>query len=276
MKTIAITAVLILGIVISSFSQNRKLKDAKESLKDQTSTSTLSSNTTSSTTSSKRSNTSFNSGNLFLDIATAIVFNLTYGIIVESIFERESKMHYAQISMPNQYGNFVYADSNNNYALARLDLSNSLFIESKNLYGNNLNLNLRFAKRFDLGVGYLQFFENNNEKTEGFTLFTTMVNYHRIRTQKLDFWFGLGAMYVANDVKEFGFSYGAGGEWFIIKPISILASYKGTTINSREVSKSKIILNYHINKYHVSAGYEHFGLGVSKINAFSLGLGLSF
>ena len=286
MKVTLATIVFFFGIVTLSFSQNKKLKDAKESLKDNstsTSTSSSGSSTTTTTTTSnsrrsrrsRRSSANFDSGNPFLDIATAIALNLTYGIVVESVFERESQMHFAQLSLPNQYGNFVYADSSN-YALARLDLSNNFLIESKNLYGNTLNLNFRFKKRFDIEAGYLQLLERNNGQTEGFALFTTLLNYHRIRTQTVDFWFGLGAMYVANDVKEFGFAYGAGVELFIVKPISILASYKGSSINSREVSKSKIILNYHLKKYSISTGYEHFVLGVSKVNTFSLGFRLSF
>jgi hypothetical protein len=184
-------------------------------------------------------------------------------------------MHSAQISTPSQYGNFIYNDAND-FALARLDISNSVVIEDKNLYGNNLNLNFRFAKRLDLEVGYLQLIEKVNGQTEGFSLVTSMLNYHRVRTQRFDLWFGLGAMYVANDVKKWGFAYGAGAEWFIAQPISILASYKGTSIHSQEVSKSKILLNYHLKNYRISSGYEHFSLGVSNIDAFSLGFRVSF
>jgi len=272
MKTTLSTLVFLFGIVTLSFSQNGKLKDAKESLKDNTSTTSLSSSTT---TSSRSSDSSFDSGNPLLDLTFLIAFNLTYGIIIESVFELNSQMHSSQISTPSQYGNFTYNDTDY-FSLARLDISNAIVIEDKNLYGNNLNLNFRFAKRFDLEVGYLQLVERNNGQTEGFSLFTTMVNYHRIRTQTVDFWFGLGAMYVANNVKEFGFAYGGGIELFVAKPISILASYKGTTINSENVSKTKALLKYHINEYHISTGYEHFSLGVSDVNTLSLGFGFSF
>lgn len=274
MKTFT-TLILILGMSLFSYAQNGKLKEAKESLKDNTTTTTSSSSSSSRTSSSRRSTSSFDSGNPLLDLSFLIAFNLTYGIVVESVFELNSRMHSAQISTPDQYGNFVYNDTND-FALARLDISNAIVIEDKNLYGNNLNLNFRFAKRFDLEAGYLQLIEKVNGQTEGFSLVTSMVNYHRVRTQRFDLWFGLGAMYVANDVKKFGFAYGAGAELFIVKPISILASYKGSSINSQEVSKSKILLNYHLKKYRISSGYEHFSLGVSNIEAFSLGFRFSF
>ncbi len=273
----ALTSLLfILGISFLSFAQNGKLNDAKESLKEKPSTSTTT--TARSNSSSRRSssvNSSFDSGNPLLDLTFLIAFNLTYGIVVESVFELNSRMHSAQISTPNHYGSFIYDDVND-VAFTRLDISNALVIEDKNLYGNHLNLNFRFAKRFDLEVGYLQLIERVNRQTEGFSLMTSMLNYHRVRTQRVDLWFGLGAMYVANDVKEFGFAYGGGIELFVAKPISILASYKGSSINSREVSKSKVLLNYHLKKYRISSGYEHFSLGVSSIGAFSLGLRLSF
>lgn len=252
-----------------------KLKDAKESLKEKPTTSIPVKNTNRSSRRSSSVISSFDSGNPLLDLTFLIAFNLTYGIVVESVFEFNSRMHSAQISTPNHYGNFVYEDAND-FALARLDISNALVIEDKNLYGNHLNLNFRFAKRFDLEVRYLQLIEKVNRQTERFSLMTSMLNYHRVRTQKFDLWFGLGAMYVANNVKEFGFAYGAGTELFVAKPISILASYKGASINSQQVSKSKILLNYYLKNYRISSGYEHFTLGVSNIDAFSLGLRLSF
>jgi len=258
---------------MSSFSQNGKLKEAKESLKDNNST-----NTTTTTTTSK-SDSNFSNDNPFIALFGIIALNITYGIAIESTFELNTKMHNAEISAfpykSKAYGNFVYADSINDYALARLDISNNLVLESNSLYGNNLNINFKFKKRFDVALGYLQLVERINGQTEGFALFSTMVNYHRIRTQKLDLWFGLGAMYVANDVKEFGFAYGLGAEWFMAKPISLLVSYKGTNINSRTVDKTKVLLKYHIKKYHIATGYEHYTLGVSKVSAFSLGFGMS-
>jgi len=188
-------------------------------------------------------------------------------------------MHDAEISYypykNKKYGNFIYTDSIN-YALARVDISNNFVRENKQLYGNNLSVDVRFLQRFGFEANYLQLYEKTPNGKDTFSLYTTMLNYHRIRTQKFDFWFGLGTMYVGNDVRKFGFSYGFGAEWFVAKPISVLASIKASLINKRSVNTSKFLLKYHLKNYHISTGYEKFTLGVSKINSFSIGVGASF
>ena len=279
MKTPLFTLILIFGFTVNSYSQTGKLDVAKESLKQQNS-----SNNSSSTNSSRRSSNDEDDKNPFLEDLALLMFEisvrLAYQIGVESDFEIEGNMHTADFSRypykEPHFGNYVYNDSAESKSIFRVDIASNFVYESKRLYGNNLNLNLKFAKRFDLELGSLQLFEKINGDADSFSLYQAMLNYHRIRTQRFDFWFGLGAMFVANDVDEFGFSYGAGAEWFLTKPISMLATYKGTTINNRPVNKTKFLLKYYIDNFNISAGYEHYTLGVSNVNVFSIGLGLSF
>jgi len=262
-------------IPFQGFSQSGKLQKAKQSLN------TPSTNTSKSVKSSKRNSKKVSRSykNPFAEILVRIALYSTYGIFIETPLERDGKMHDAEIAQypykEARYGNFIYTDSIN-YSIGRFDISNSFVIEDKNLYGNNLNLDFRFFKRMGLEVGYLQLFEKNNGKSDSFSLFSAMVNYHRIRTQKLDVWFGLGIMYVGNNVRKSGFSYGFGAEWFIKKPISLLVSHKSASINQRGVNKTKLLLKYHLKNYHISSGYENFVLAVSTIDAFSIGFGVSF
>ena len=268
--------ILILFIVVNQgFSQSGKLQKAKQSLN------TSSTTTTKSVKSSKRNSkkVSSSTSNPFARLLVSIALYSTYGILIETPLERGGRMHDAEIAQypykEARYGNFIYTDSIN-YSIGRFDISNSFVVEDKNLYGNNLNLDFRFFKRMGFEVDYLQLFEKNNGISDSFSLFSAMINYHRIRTQKLDIWFGLGVMYVGNDVKKAGFSYGFGAEWFIKKPISLLISHKSATINNRGVNKTKLVLKYHLKNYHVSTGYENFVLAVSSIDAFSVGVGVSF
>jgi opacity protein-like surface antigen len=83
-------------------------------------------------------------------------------------------------------------------------------------------------------------------------------------------------MHVGSDVNKTGFGLGIGAEWFVAKPISLKFSHKFTNINDREVNNTKFLLKYHLENYHISSGYERFKIGVSKINAFSIGVGASF
>jgi len=278
MKTLFYTVFLIFSFSIYSYSQTGKLDVAKESLKQNN----IENNSITSS-SSKGFNKEDDTNPFLSEFGLLLVrfsIGLAYQIGVESYLEKEGSMHKANFSKypykESYFGNYVYNDSTDNERIFRIDIASSFVIESKKLYGNNFNINLKFAKRIDLELGSLQLFEKVNGNTDNFSLYQIMINYHRIRTQKLDFWFGFGIMYVANDVKETGFSYGLGAEWFLIKPISALITYKGTTINSRPVNKTRILLKYYISNYNISAGYEHYTLGLSKVNSLSVGLGVTF
>jgi len=276
MKTILLSLLLVFSLTFPSYSQEGKLHKAKERINQNSRTTSTS---VTSTRDSRRSRRNLDSEKPFHNLITALAINLTYGLAVESVFERDSRMHDAVLSSypykEKHYGNYKYDDETTDYAIARLDITTNFVYESSQLYGNDLDLKFHFAKRLSLEVDYLQLFEKTSNETESFSLISAMANYHRIRTQRLDFWFGLGTMYVANEVQEFGFSYGLGAEWFIQKPIGIYVSYKGSTINNQNLAKTKTVLKYHVKKYHVSVGYEFYRLSVSDINAFSVGFGVS-
>lgn len=275
MKALFIIFIFLFIFSTKCFSQEGKLDKAKKSLTEETDTN---SGYTQSTSTSTNGNI-ISSGNIFIDIIGTLAFYLSYGILIESPPEMNTKMHDAEISeypfRIAKSGNYLYTDSTN-FKLTRFDISNNFIVENKNLYGNDLNIDFRFLKRMGIEVNYLQLFEKVGGVNDKLSIYTAMVNYHRIRTQRIDFWFGLGAMYVGNTVKKGGFLYGIGGEWFIKKPISLLVSFKGSSINQQSVNKTKILLKYHLKKYHISSGYQNFTIGVTRINAFSLGAGVSF
>lgn len=275
MKALFVIYILVFNFTITCFSQEGKLDKAKKSLTEK---SEENSEYTQSISTSTNSNI-ISSGNIFIDIIGTFAFYLTYGVLIESPPEMNTKMHDAEISVYPfkiaKSGNYLYTDSTN-YKIVRFDISNNFVIENKNLYGNDLNVDFRFLKRMGIEVDYLQLFENVGDISDKLSVFSAMVNYHRVRIQRLDVWFGLGAMYVGNTVNKAGFSYGIGAEWFIKKPISLLASFKGSSINQRSVNKTKLLLKYHLKNYQISSGYQHFTIGDASINAFSLGAGASF
>lgn len=279
-KKSIIAGLLICIISFQGFSQDGKLNKAKESLK---STSSSSNTSSSSTSKSKRSSNSNDSDSIFGGFFAQIFIKLfaysAYGVAIESPFEKEGRMHDAEIAhypyeLASQ-GNFIYTDSIN-YNVTRFDVYNRFLVENKNLYGNNLGVDFRFLRRFSLNVDYVYFAEKVNGKKDNFNMFSALLKYHRIRTQRFDVWFGLGATHVANNVNETGFTFGFGGELFIKKPISLLASHKWVSINNQSIRNTKLLLKYHIKNYRFSSGYEHYKLGVSKINTFSFGVEASF
>ena len=281
MKRIFILFSFLFTVNLVSYSQSGKLEKGKESIKESTTTSTTSSDSSTTKRSGRRTretNDESYFGSFFAGIFVDLFAYTAYGIAIESPFELDGRMHDAEIAnypFENSFhGNYIYANSTN-YKIVRFDISNNFVIENSNLYGNNFGVDFRFLRRFGLEFDYLSLTEKINAKRDQFSLYSALLNYHRIRTQKLDAWFGLGVMYVGDDVHKTGFGIGLGAEWFVAKPISLKVSHKWTNINNQEVNNTKLLLKYHIKKYHISSGYEHFKIGVSKIDAFSFGVGVS-
>ncbi len=273
MKIRFFTFLCVLFISFQGVSQEGKLSTAKESLKENNT------NSINTTKSSKKGTSDNETVNPLAKFFVAIFFYTAYGVVIETPFEFKGRMHRAEIALypykKKKYGNFIYAKSTD-YALARIDIFDSFVKESKSLYGNHLGVDIRFFKRLGFEASFLKLFEKMNGKTATFSLYSAMLNYHRIRTQRFDLWFGLGTIYVGEDVHKFGFSYGIGTEWFVFKPISILTSIKASSINYRKVNMYKFLLKYHIKNYRISTGFEHFILGASTVKSFSVGVGASF
>jgi hypothetical protein len=281
LKKTVIQFLLFAFICFHSFSQEGKLEKAKKSLKTTYSSgnagtvSAKSSNSSSTT----RNNDVIGIENTVARIIWYVAAYTVYGIFFESPWEMKSRMSTAEISnypyKEAKYGNFIYTDATN-YNITRFDFYNHFLIENKNLYGNDLGIDFRFLKRFALDINYTTFSEKINGNRDAFNLFSTLLKYHRIRTQRFDAWFGLGFRRIFNDVNKTRFLIGFGGEIFIAKPISLVASHKWATVNNQSVRNTKLLLKYNINNYRIATGYEHYKLGVSKINAFSIGVEASF
>ncbi|WP_299054419.1 hypothetical protein [uncultured Polaribacter sp.] len=277
--------VLFLFFITSTvtLSQTGKLAKGKQSLKENRSVKPTFSSSTTKATSSKRSQREYNEdlgfGFLLKELFVKLFAYTAYGLVVESPFEKESKMHDAELSnypyKQAYFGNYIYTDSIN-YNITRLDVYTSYVKENNNLSGVNLGVDFRFLKRLSLGVHFTELKEKTITGKESFSSFSSLLKYHRIRTQKIDAWFGLGFLHVGNNVNNSGFAFGLGADWFVTKPVSIRVSHKWANINKREVNNLKLLLKYHINRYHIASGYEHFKIGPSKINTFSVGIGASF
>jgi hypothetical protein len=267
---------LLFAISFTSFSQSGKLKKGKESVKS-SSTSSSSTKKSKRTKGRSRESNSFVEA-IFVDVILGVFEHVIPGVLFGFPGERESEMYAAKITKyPYQnlkQGNFVYKDSIN-FTATRFDFTNTFVIENRNLYGNNFGVNFRFLKRWALDVDYLHLIENNTGRRDSFSMYSTLLKYYRIRSEVFDAWFGLGAMHITSDVNKSGFGLGFGAEAFIVKPISVAFSLKNGFINKSTLIKSKVLAKYHFKNYHISSGYEHFKIGVSKINTFSLGIGVS-
>lgn len=203
----------------------------------------------------------------------------SYGILVETDWERQYSGNFASIS------SYPYADAKKgNYSYAteekttkfRTDLSARYVYESSKLHGAHLNANFWFWKRAGVELNYLQLWEDNVFfGNNGLGIGTVLLKYHRVRTQRFNAWWGAGASYVLGEVKEFGFTYGAGFEFFPVQPISLSSDFNHTFLNKNTLLKWNGMLHYHIGNYAIGGGYEYQKIGDQHFSTITAGLKVS-
>lgn len=264
------------AIIFNSYSQTR-LSQAKNDLKK--------TNSSSRSASSSDDDDDDVDYSLLIELAEPVirVFGfVTYGLLVESQWERDSDMHYARFTpypyALENYGDYIYNPPEDLEGITpvRVSINNSLVRADSKLFGNHLNAQLRFGKRFSLDAGYLQLFEESPFGTESFSLFNATLNYYRVRTPNFMLWYGPGVTYIGNEVNRFGFTLNAGAEWFVAKPISLYANYKHAFLGSGSVDIFESRLKYHLNRYNISGGYERYQLGSVGLSNFAVGVGVTF
>jgi len=271
------TTITLLCVLLSwtGFSQG-KLEKAKKGLSQK---STIFSSTR---TNPRSTNNSYGHDyGLFGELAIVFIeigLYATYYGLIESPPEQEYLASKGFITKypyhTNHKGNYAY-DWNEDTNLSRITISNRFITENNKLYGNHINADFRFFRRLSLEADYLQlwehttFFGNSSLATATFLL-----KYHRVRTEKFNAYWGLGATYIDGDVHEVGFTYGIGAEYFFARPISLELNYNQTLINIRSFDKLNVLLNYHKNRFKGIGGYEYLSIGGVGFSTFSIGLGV--
>lgn len=203
-----------------------------------------------------------------------------YEVLFEFPGEEELPMSEASITKYPYYtskkGNYNY-ELDDNFRVFRAEFVGRYVSESNDIKSMDLNLDLRFEKRVGIDFGYRKLWEKNPEfGNDQLGLFNLLVNYHRIRSEQFDLWWGIGTTYVGGNVRKFGFTYTVGAEWFIAKPISMEMNFNQTFINAETVDKFNIFLNYHLNRYKLTGGYDQLKLGSQKFTSLTFGVGVFF
>lgn len=215
-------------------------------------------------------------GELFVSIFWAI----TYGVVFETSIEKEYPASTASVTKYPYYnskkGNYSYEQGNDS-ANFRTTITNRFITENGKLHGNHFNVDTKFLKRVGLEIDYLQLWEENtNFGDNTLAIYSSLAKYHRVRTERFNAWWGLGATYVDGGVDEWGFTYGLGAELFFTRPFSLEASFNQSFVNNETVNKVTGLLNYHYNHYKFSGGYEYLKIGDPDFSMFSVGVGVSF
>ncbi|OED40505.1 hypothetical protein AB832_03615 [Flavobacteriaceae bacterium (ex Bugula neritina AB1)] len=203
---------------------------------------------------------------------------LTYYTLVETPVEKERTASTAFITkypyFNSKKGNYSYKWGTDT-GLISANFRNNFITENSKLYGNHFTAELRFFKRISLETDYLQLWEHNTFFGDNsLAIFTTFAKYHRIRTERFNAYWGIGASYIAGEVEELGFTYGLGAEYFFARPMSIEANFNQSSFKYDTTTKFNALLNYHIDRFKISGGYESFSIGAVNFSTFSVGVGI--
>lgn len=277
--------IVVCFFLVIFFSKNYgqgKIDKAEESLKKNERTEKTSSNKSSK--SFYTSNITDFEGHFLTHLVGGLFIQLfaytAYGIVIESPFEMAHKANKAVLT-PYPYknsnrGNYSY-EWNDDSEIFTTTISNLFVFENNKVYGNHLNMDMRFLKRIGLELDYLQLWEENpNFGNNALAIYTVLAKYNRVRTEKFNAWWGLGTAYIDGDIDQLGFTYALGAELFFIKPFSIESNFNQTFINGNAINKFNALLNYHKKHYEVSLGYENLKLGDISFSNFATGFGISF
>ncbi len=261
------TYLLLIGLLISlnSWSQDNYTSDNSEfehfsGLK----------NSVETTKSKAIYSNAYDDNNPFVELFVEIGVSITYGILFETFWEKDLPMHDAQFTkypyFDNRSGNYTYDERADNPF--KLVLKGSLFAENNHLYGNNFEAKIKLLSRIDFSAGYSSFSESENT----IPFYDMMFHYHRIRTPKLDIWYGFGAMRLGGNIEESGLSLDFGAEWFVKKPISVSAKWQyGFFDNSLTVRKNEFLLKYYLKQFNINFGAVNYKFDTNKINTLSIG-----
>jgi hypothetical protein len=173
-------------------------------------------------------------------------------------------------------GNYVGTDGDPvSIKLSRFDFEALFLYSNKDLLGNHLKLKIRPIKYFYLQGDIFQLTEysatNRNHST--LSLFNFNLCYDRIRFERFNLGWTLGASYLGNNVRKAGFSYGLNTDIFIVKNVSLFSSMKWSLINNASVNELEFQGRYHRRNYFFTLGYEHLKIATPTYDFISIGGG---
>lgn len=221
--------------------------------------------------------------NPFLKIAGHIFLGaFKYGLIGD--YKNENHLHSNLTSYPyynGVSGNFENYDTDtikkNEF---RIDLENYFIYNSNDLLGNHLKVTIRPFQYFYIQNDFHQLYEfekiENTTTTYRLSLFHFNLGYDRIRFEKFNLGWTIGASYVGNKVRKAGFSYGLNTDYFMNNQISFSAATKWSKINQQSLHVYEFHGKFHRKNYFFSLGFEHLKIATPTYSLITLGGGIYF
>ncbi len=255
MKTIGILISVLLVNTTVALCQ-KSLDDAKDNL----SKSSSSSPTNRSEYSRGSSSSGSNEGSPFMEAFGELILRgfvlVTYGTLIGEVEPRSfNDQPYEEHTMGEYRKNLGQANGKQRLAT----ISNTVILNSY-IIGNDLKLNYRFLPFLGAEVNHLHFFDGGEEENNlGIT--SLILNFYRIRENRVSGYWGMGATYVGSGINTTGFTYNLGMDIYVGKPVSLGLSWKQAFINESSINEFRALGRYHKNKMAFHTGFVHYQLG---------------
>lgn len=235
----------------------------------------------------QNSNTTSSESDDSIDLSTLAFFGKIgfYVFLYGGIGDYENEDHLFSKLTPypyfnNKSGNYMNTDEDDEDAkdLMRFDAENHFLYGSNASFGNHLKGKFRPFQYLYIQSDYRELMERDKfaKTTSNLSLFQFNLGYDRLRFEKFNLGWTLGATYIANDINKAGFAYGLNTDFFAFKNVSFNSAMIWSKINGLKVNTLELRGKYHKKNHFFSMGYENLRIASPSYNYATFGAGFYF
>jgi hypothetical protein len=203
------------------------------------------------------------------------IFGAVFKYVLIGDYNNEEHLYNKVAAYPfynSNSGNYSTSEKNK----FRIDLEDKFIYSNNDLFGNHLNVKIRPFQYFYLQTDFHQIFEINriDNTNNRLSLFHFNLCYDRVRFEKFDLGWNIGASYIGNEVRKGAFSYGLSANYFMNKSFSFSGNAKWSKINKQPVNAFEFQGKFHRKNYFFTLGFEHLKIATPIYNFIALGGGI--
>ncbi|CAM4428839.1 hypothetical protein [Flavobacterium terrigena] len=176
-------------------------------------------------------------------------------------------------------GNFIKLNEDSiAKSRVRFDVENHILYSNNASFGNHFKGKFRLFQYVFVQADYRELMERDKftKTNSSLSLFQFNLGSDRLRYEKFNLGWTLGATYIANDINEAGFSYGLNTDIFAFKNVSFHSAMIWSKINGLPVNSFEFRGKYHRKNHFFSMGYENLRIASPSYNYATFGAGFYF
>lgn len=223
------------------------------------------------------SHDSYGIGQFFVKVGFYITLYATVGD-----YSNEDQLHNTLSPYPyfnKKSGNFIkFNEDSIAKNQVRFDVENHFLYGNNASFGNHLKGKFRLFQYVYVQTDYRELMERDKftKTNSNLSLFQFNLGSDRLRFEKFNLGWTLGATYIANDINKAGFSYGINTDIFAFKNVSFNSAMIWSKINGLPVNSFEFRGKYHKKNHFFSMGYENLRIASPSYNYATFGAGFYF